>query len=406
MGLWMRQRIECFARIAKSGILTAVGMAALMLLVAKTPKALAVDVPALAILGDSLSTGAATHPALQFDGQVLWDVFTGKISVQPTTAALPSDLAAGLPEPPPAPLRMWPGVREFFGGPDWVWRNALQAISRSYLDTAQYSWGYQTGLGLRLSPNDIAIVGEDGARVANIPRHVDRLLAFTEGSLPQRVAVFYTGNDLCGSNINEITAPADFASGLERGLLYLLRNGKAPEQGTDVYVFGYMGILQLLTSESILAKKVHAFASETTCKDLRAANFLPNAEQQKAMQARAQSRTGQDAVAWYFSLLMPPNPAGFCGTLFAGGVGREREREAEINTLANHIRSYREHTAQVVERLNVRAEVEKSKVRFHYIDATTKLTFTGDDVGEDCFHLSIAGHTKIARAAISALVAP
>ena len=106
MGLWMRQQMEYFARIAKSSMLTAAAMAALMLLVAKAPNALAADVPALAILGDSLSTGAATHPALQFDGQVLWDVFTGKISVQPTTAALPSDLAAGLPEPPPAPLRM------------------------------------------------------------------------------------------------------------------------------------------------------------------------------------------------------------------------------------------------------------------------------------------------------------
>ena len=402
MGLWLRQRV---ASVAKSGMLIAAGVVALIL-AAKAPNATAGQVPALAILGDSLSTGAATHPALQFDGQVLWDVFTGKISVQPTTAALPSDLAAGLPEPPPAPLRLWPSVREFFGGPDWAWRNALQAISRSYLDTAQYSWGYQLGLGLKLSPSDIAIVGEDGARVANIPRHVDRLLDLTEGELPQRLAVFYTGNDLCGSNINEVTAPADFASGLERGLLYLLRNGQAPKEGSDVYVFGYMGILQLLTSESILAKKVHAFGSETTCKDLRSANFLPSLEQQKAMQARAQSKAGQDAVAWYFSLLMPPNPAGFCGTLFAGGVGREREREAEINTLANHIRSYREQTAQVVERLNVRAEVAKSKVHFHYVDATTKLTFSGDDVGEDCFHLSVAGHSKIARAAISALVAP
>ncbi|MEN9836205.1 MAG: hypothetical protein RL011_2398 [Pseudomonadota bacterium] len=359
--------------------------------------------PGIVILGDSLATGAATHPALRYDGLMLWDVFTGKTPLPAAASVLPSDLTAGLPDPLPAPERLWPGRREFFGGPDWVWRNALQIVSRSFLDTAQYSWGYQLGLGLKVAPASIMIAGDDGARVAQLPRQIDRVLAATNGAIPPRIAVFFTGNDLCGATANEITSAADYAAILERGLRYLVRNGQVGTSGSDVYVLGQLGVLQLLTSDSILDKKIAAFGGETTCRALRDQRFLPTKEQQEVMQQRSAALAENRGAAWYFSMLMPPNPVGYCATLMGPLEGKERE--SEISTVANHLRDYRELTAKVVDRLNASMASEQVAVRFHYVAATTQVGFDGSDIAEDCFHLSPLGHTKIARAALSGLVA-
>ncbi|MBM4252314.1 MAG: hypothetical protein FJ146_10120 [Deltaproteobacteria bacterium] len=360
--------------------------------------------PGLVILGDSLATGAATHPALRYDGLVLWDVFTGKVPLPATASVLPADLAAGLPDPLPAPQRLWPGQREFFGGPDWIWRNAMQIVARSFLDTPQYSWGYQLGLALKVAPESILIAGDDGARVAQLPRQVDRVLAATDGVLPPRIAVFFTGNDLCAATTNEITSAHDYAAILERGLRYMVRNGQVGASGTDVYVLGQLGVLQLLTSDSILNKNITAFGSETTCRALRDQRFLPTPEQQQVMQKRSGALAENRGAAWYFSMLMPPNPVGYCATLMGPLEGKERE--AEISVVANHLRDYREATAKAVERLNEKMMAEHVAVRFHYVAATAQLGFDGADIAEDCFHLSPAGHTKIARAAFPGLVVP
>jgi hypothetical protein len=353
------------------------------------------DVPALAILGDSLSTGAATHPALEFDTLNLWRVFTGALPVAPRRGDLPADLAATLGDPLPPPQRLWPSAREFFGGPDWVWRNTLQTLSRAYLDTAEYSWGYMLGAALGVPPRQIALAGEDGARVQNISRHMDRVLDASGGVLPRRVAILYTGNDLCGAAINQTTPAADFASDLASGLGYLARNGRPGAQGTDVYVLSYLSVLQLLTSDSILDKKVRAFGGEMSCRALREAGYRAP---EPASGAAAVVET-LPADAWWFQAFMPPSPAAFCQTLFSP-VGPEREQT--LNALANRIRDYRERQQEVVRSVGDRLG-SASGIRFHYLAGTADVTFTGDDVALDCFHLSVAGQAKIARAALAGI---
>ena len=199
------------------------------------------------------------------------------------------------------------------------------------------------------------------------------------------------------------TSAADYAATLERGLRYLARNGRVSGGGTDVYVLGQLGVLQLLSNDSILDKKVAAFGGETTCRALREQHFLPTAEQQKVIQERSSILAENQKAAWYFSMLMPPNPVGYCATLMGGLSGKERE--AEISTVANHLRDYREQTAKVVEQLNAKMSAEQVAIRFHYVASTAQLGFDAADIAEDCFHLSPSGHTKIARAVLSALVA-
>lgn len=346
--------------------------------------------PAIAILGDSLATGAATHPALAFDGKALWNVFSGVQSVRPVRTDLPEDLGFLLAEPLAAPRRLWPTSREFFGGPDWVYRNALQTVSRAYLDTEEYSWGYLAARGLGIAPEGILIAAENGARVENMPRHVDRVLAVNDGALPERMLVMYTGNDLCGMTLGQVTTPDDFESALNTGFTYMLRNGRPAAGGTDVYLLSYLGILQLLHDEAILGKSISAFGVATTCRELRASGYR---SKDPAYDPNLPPE------AWYFGAVMPPNPAAFCPTLF-GNVGEDREET--VSVLANRIREFREREVRAVDSARRRAEEAGVSVRFHHVTSTADLIFSGPDIAQDCFHLSPLGQAKVARAVLQA----
>jgi hypothetical protein len=358
----------------------------------------------VAILGDSLSTGAATHPALRFDTRDLWAVFNGERSVAPSASDLPSDFRAVVPATLAPPGRLWPSAREFLGGPDWVWRNALGSLSRVFLDTEQYSWGYLVASGLAVPPERVAIAGEDGARVAAIPRQVDRLLDATGGRLPRRIFLLYTGNDLCGQTLEATTSPKDFATGLETGLRYALRNGtaSAPE-GTDVYVLSYLGVLQLLHDEAILAKKVYAHGKEVSCKELREQAF----EAAARVEGAAAPATGASAPPAWFTWFMPPNPSAFCPTLFGGLDGVPgRTSDEVIGALANRIRAFRDEEERVVARLAEVAAKEGAPVRLHYLKSSGLVAFAPEDIAGDCFHLSASGQGKVARAALTDLGRP
>ncbi len=352
------------------------------------PPAAAEEPVTFAILGDSLSTGAATHPALTFDAMALWKVFDGKTSAIPSLADLPLDFRDRIKELTP-PRRSWPTSREFFGGPDWGYRNVMQSLSRAYLDTEEYSWGYLFARALGHPATSVLIAAENGARAEAMPRQVDRILAGGR-SLPRHVFVFYTGNDLCGATLGHVTTAEEYQKRLEAGFDYLLRNGDAPQDGTNVYVLSYLSVLQLLHSDAILAKKIFAFGAETTCKELREAHYLPK---------KKDYDPGLPPEATYFGMFMPPNPAAFCPTLFGGPFG---DKDETIGALANRIREFRERQAKVVERFNAVAAARRDAppVRFHLIAGTADLQFEADDIAGDCFHLSVLGQAKVARAVL------
>lgn len=322
-------------------------------------------------LGDSLSTGAATNAALTFDAEDLWKVFTGATNV-------------GVDRP--APRRLWPSTREFRGSADWVFRHLIQSLSRKYLDTEELSWGYLVGERLGIPASHIAIAGEDGARTDDAVRHVDRVLDANGGLLPRRLFLFYTGNDLCAPTVSLTTPPEEFQEALQRGLSYIARNGGLSGEGSDVYVVGYLSVLQLLHSDEILAKKVKAFGEEITCRALREQLYQPK---DPAYLPKLPPE------AWYFPRFMPPNPAEFCPTLFGLQALPGAKKDEIIGALANRIRDYRKIQVEAVQAAQV---VAPANLRFHYIAETTNLTFGADDIAGDCFHLSAAGQQKIASA--------
>lgn len=342
----------------------------------------------VAVLGDSLATGAATHPALAFDAKVLWDVLDGRFGVAPKAADIPTVGPWTFSDPLEEPTRLWPGVREYFGGPDWVFRNALHSVARSYLDTEEYSWGYLVARGLSVPAKQLLIAAENGARVETIPRQIDRVLDATGGTLPARILMLFTGNDLCGPSLDHTTTPEDYGVALARGFSYLLRNGKSRPDGTDVYLLSHLGILQLLYEPSILSKSVRAFGTTLTCGDLRQQGYLPKDP--------TAYDPGLPSDAWWFAMLMPPNPAAYCPTLF-GVQGNDAAREEHINALANRIRAYRDVEARELARAMDLAAKAPGPIRFHHVLGTADLQFQGEDIAQDCFHLSPLGQAKVAR---------
>ena len=345
----------------------------------------------VAVLGDSLATGAATHPALAFDAKVLWDIFDGRLGVIPRASDIPAGGPWNLSDPLPAPIRLWPSKREYFGGPDWVFRNMMQSVARTYLDTEEYSWGYLVTSGLGIPPSQLLIAAENGARVEAIPRQLDRVLDATGGELPAKILLMYTGNDLCGPTAAEATSAKEYGAHLQKGFGYLLRNGKASKAGTDVYLLSHLGVLQLLYAEPILAKKIRAFGSESTCGELRAHSFLPKDP--------TTYDPGLPPHAWWFGMMMPPNPAAYCPTLF-GAHGSQKEKEEILSSLANRIRDYREIEGLEIARAMDIAAKAGLAVRFHYVTGTADLKFSGEDIAQDCFHLAPSGQAKVARAVL------
>jgi len=345
-----------------------------------------------AVLGDSLATGAGSHPNLAFDPVQMWKVFEGEVDVR----AL-DDSGEVLP----APLRLWPSTRDYRSPVEWAFRQLVHALSRSFLDTEEYGWGYQLGRRRGFAPGEIVIAAENGARIRDATRQIDRLLdaavaaarVDSEGRpiLPDEIAIFFTGNDLCGPTIDFTTPPETYEAELIEALRYLLRNGVPPAGGTTILLPGFIGMLQLINAPAIQAKTISAFGRSETCASLRERSFLP---------PPGWTPEGLPTEARWFGNVIPPNPQRLCPTLFGARSGKDEDREAP---LANRIRAYREAVERVAGVMETfRSEkFRDAKIRFVPLAASTRVEFGDGDIAGDCFHLSRQGHSRLADALVS-----
>jgi hypothetical protein len=137
---------------------------------------------------------------------------------------------------------------------------------------------------------------------------IDRVLDARHGELPDKVFIFFTGNDLCGQRPELTTSPEEFGEQLRTGLAYLARNGKAPSGGTQIYVVGFLGILQLISHPDLLAKEVKAFGKTISCQKLRESGYEPDLD--------ALKREGGSPESLFFARVIPPSPVRMCPTLF------------------------------------------------------------------------------------------
>jgi hypothetical protein len=326
-----------------------------------------------AIIGDSISTGAASHPAHQFGDEALTEVFLGKVPLTPDEATGKALSEGGFTfHGLLSPTRVAPTLREFKGPGSWAFHNAMWQFSRSFLDVEEFAWGYLAGRELGAEPHKVLIAADDGARAMAGVRQAQRILLATGGTLPHHTFVFFTGNDLCAVDLTQVTPAKDYGAAILGTLQELVKRGKASPAGSKIWVVNPMSSLQLVRSPAILNRKTIAHGKETTCRDLF-----------------AQGASGYARLSSPFPFI-PRGPAELCPTLIQNA---RLDVEAQ-NFLANRLAEYRRHITTAVEKAQAKAPVG---VRIQQLRATDEWLLAGDDVANDCFHLSLTGQMRLAQ---------
>ena len=339
-----------------------------------------------AFLGDSLSTGAVTHPALRFGHVQLRKIFTGglRLDPPPATIGLLKDSSWHPAADFLAPVRLPVSDREFQSGVQWVRRHLLNGFSALYLDTEEFSWANLLARRLGARPDEVLIAAEDGARMLMAVRQADRVLDHNQGLLPDYVFIFFTGNDLCGPGVSFVTPVDEYATRLEEVIDYLFRNGRPARAGTRIVVLDPVGVMQLAVVPDILDKKVEAHGRTMTCRELQA---MPAAV--------PENPDAVEDVTDLFLNMFPRSPVAWCPTVLLQGLSADES--AEIRTiLANRIIGYRKAIGDVINSYNKEEGMLPDGFSLQHVRGTGNLSFLGEDIAQDCFHLSLKGQMKVA----------
>ncbi len=352
--------------------------------------AMASQMPQVAVLGDSISVGAATHPELYFDAKSLWQRFQGERAHQPELGFVTPALAAefALNRDWQAPQRPWPVVSEYGGPLSWIGLHLSQFIGRVYLDLEEFSWSYLWAKKAQIQPRSLIIAAQDGARMRHAIGQADRILDVTQGQLPKTIFVFFTGNDLCGLFIDAMTEAEVYGAQALELVRYLARNGQEAAGGTDIHFLAPLSSMMLRDRPSIQEKMVPAFGKQMTCKDLQ--QQWPG-----SWGSWQEDMALTEAIAIFEAVRFPKGPAHLCPTLF--GRNLDFRGSDQYPLIANRIRAYRQSLADVAEAWREGEGKQRAGLRVHYLSAPGEMVLEGDDIANDCFHLSIAGQAKLAR---------
>ncbi len=345
----------------------------------------------LAILGDSLSTGAATHPDLVFDSYALWNIFKSGAFPRPFSAALVPEEYRKWVVDDSRPVRLVPSSRENDGGSGWSWHQVSQAVGARTIEERRLSYGNFLGRRLGLAPENILIGGENGTVSGHAWIHAARLVESRNKDLPSRVIFLYSGNDLCAQSFDDMTEASEYGDRLLDGMKYLVLNGHPDAKGTKIYIPGFLPVTAMIHEPAILDRKINLHGTEVTCREAREKLFAGTGGGGKEL--------ADDPLFQMFSSFMPPSPVMLCPTLFS----RMAEDSVRLSQLANRIRAYRDAQRQAVETFNQWRGHKFPARAFEafYIEQTESLKFSGEDVAGDCFHLSAAGQGKVASALAS-----
>jgi len=332
------------------------------------------------VFGDSIASGAATHPVMEFDGDVLWEILNGQKDVSPRKTDLPflADFELDTPQ------IVLPTSSEVMNHPLVASSEILmQSLGSLFLNTEEYSWAYQVAKKLGVPGKKIFFASTNGARSANFSVQVQRFLSLSGGKLPKFIFVMFTGNDLCSPYGDGVTSAELFHSNMEAGIK-MLSDGIQHPEGTRLVLAGILPITQLYQSASIMDKKVKAHGKEVSCRELRETSFM-----------RPESTPAKNLIPAKFSQVFPPNPSLMCPNLFAP----EKLMKDQISEVATTASLYRDQLETMVKGFS-----SKTKgFTIDYIRDLSKLTLDASDIATDCFHLSILGHQKIASKVLATM---
>lgn len=385
-----------------------------------SPFLLAADAPRekrMAMVGDSISVGAVTHKALQWDIEVLDRLMgDGPLQIDPADYSASFRKIIGTDKGIPSPTRIWDSYAEwepyfqqkqkalapndFFGQ---VKLNTEIAAKKAeltttskllgdFIDKPQMSWGYLYGRSEGVAPKDIWIPAENGNRASDTQFQVRRILRQDKGALPDDTFVFFTGNDFCNlhysPDYNFVTIRRRFAENLMNGVRDLLEHGKT-EPGVEyrVNLMKMLPVTDLIKKEALREKKVFAFGKMRSCNEMRHIDPkdipLPSAENRV-----------KGALALAKQTNLPPGKT-YCPPL----LGTPHDDSTRIEWLDKNLKAFQlavEDVAREAQLLQKSKFPEKS-IRFQVINAPAEYDVTDEDIANDCFHLSLRGQEKLAR---------
>ncbi|MBY0369773.1 hypothetical protein K2X33_03740 [bacterium] len=334
----------------------------------------------MATLGDSLSTGAITHPDMAWDPKSLDELIQKPAIV-----------------PPLMPTRVWEPVDESQGYLATLAKKAEQGLKERYIggyvDLEENSWGFLLGRKLQVDAKQILVAGEIGTRSSDAQPQAKRLLRFTGKALPSLTFVGFTGNDACGTAFNSqfdfTAARKGFAANILKGLKELLDNGDAVNGETaTIFVMGHLPIADLMTKEDVLDKEVFAFGENRTCRELRAMREgdIPKYENPSPL--------FKTILGLVKRRNLPP-----VVELCKNVLSIEPEDTEKQVFLRNLIAAYRLGAQDAVEEAKAlqSEKYPQKKVRFQYLKSSEGYQIEADDVAVDCFHLSPHGQEKLAQ---------
>lgn len=337
----------------------------------------------VAFLGDSITTGAVSHPGLGFNKLKLLDIFSAR---SPLTHPDGFDLSLNefrleKPDFQNRPNRVGPNIRDFESPVAWVFKNFMHILSKLYLDVEEFSWSFFASKELDYTGDNIIIAAEDGARSVDARSQVRRLFSLPKNNFPKKVFIFFTGNDLCGPDQLYYTSKEQYKKGIESALNLLedLVEIKR-ESKIDIYLIDPINILQLVHSPSIRNKKIIAGGKNIQCKNIQTLEY------QAPVEDISKAKRSEEQYILSLSTL-PSSPAEYCSGLFSSGKKGEENR---IH-ISNLISDYRNSLEEIKKNNNYK------NLKIHHLVSTSKLLLDGEDIANDCFHLSYHGQMKLAR---------
>lgn len=334
------------------------------------------------VLGDSLSTGALTHPDSVVDAQQLWERIQDGEEFELDTALMGDGEGDG--EPPVS--RIDDGSQaDFFAEVASDLKSDLQEL----IEFPAYSWASQLA-DLEDSEGVVALAAQNGARASAAESQASAFVANlqdggVDGVMPGKTFVFFSGNDLCQGNgsLDSVTAAKAYGESIENGVKTLLTNLKAPDGGATVYIIGHLDLAAFFSDGSVFdEKKIEVRGREMSCSD-----YLKDSEAPTIKDGESLADAGQTQLY---------HPVEICESMVSMVPGTGLEPAADPSKVKALIDDYRSASRAEAERLN--REFEGEGVSVAYVDAVEDLAFDSEDVSNDCFHLSVAGQKKIASA--------
>lgn len=318
----------------------------------------------MAILGDSTVTGAATNPYLKpFVANALgtlvinfaWPgINTGREKMRRETYSLKEYQAA---KEKGELYSLYPESR----------------LSRA-VDTPEYSFAYDVGIGLGLKPKEMLMVAQDGKKVNTISRQLERVMGITKTELPQMLLISYGLNDIC--HPNEVNGDvADFKARFKQTVtaqVNAITKLKPNEKGTVVFISAPLDATNLMDNDELMSQII----------PFEGASLLDLNDVVTCTQLRDKSFERQTIPGLFFRNLL----IGECKGL-RQDVPRPKERVEKVRQLQN---------AQMEAWREVLSETKVLGFKFIFAESVRNIHFVAGDLANDCFHPSIRAHKKIA----------